>query len=150
MSTNEVQNLKQSKPSRKTADVIENQNFSSPKRTVTVIIPSLSRLTDDGKNEKGTRKNETACDNQQQQQQQQRGMEDFADTLVPPACIIYAFCIGCLLHVLHLSVNAGMENARLLPVLLVVPPAFVLPCSNPRSHPRYLQTAVSHRECYLR
>ena len=51
MGTNEVQNLNQSQTGRNTADVIENQNFSSPKRTVTVIIPSVSRLTDDGQKE---------------------------------------------------------------------------------------------------
>ena len=68
----------------------------------------------------GTRKNETTCDNQQRQR---RRVEDIADTLVPPSCIIYAFRIGCLLHVLHLSVNAGMENARFLPALLLPPPS---------------------------
>ena len=52
-------------------------------------------------------------------------MEDFEDTLVPPSCIIYAFRIGCLLRVLHFSVNAGIENARLLPVLLLLPPPSV-------------------------
>ena len=51
MSTSEIQNLNQSQTSRKTADVIENQNFSRPKRTVTLIIPSVSRLTDDGQKE---------------------------------------------------------------------------------------------------
>ena len=68
MSTNEIQSLSQSQASRKTADVIENQNFSSPKRTVTVIIPSVSRLTDHGQKKRrvylvitmGTRKDETA------------------------------------------------------------------------------------------
>ena len=52
-----------------------------------------------------TRKNETACD-----EQQQRRMDNVEDTLVLPSCIIYAFFIGCPLHVLHLSVNAGMDN----------------------------------------
>ena len=37
-------------------------------------------------------------------------MDDVADTVVPPCCIMYAFRIGCLLLVLHLSVNAGMDN----------------------------------------
>ena len=37
-------------------------------------------------------------------------MEDVADTLVPPSCIIHAFRMGSLLHVLHLSVNVGMDN----------------------------------------
>ena len=37
-------------------------------------------------------------------------MDDVADTLVLPSCIICAFRIGCLLHVLHLPMNAGMEN----------------------------------------
>ena len=53
-------------------------------------------------------------------------MEDFADTPVPPSGIIYARRIGCLLHVLHLSVNAGMENARILPVVLLSPLPSVL------------------------
>ena len=37
-------------------------------------------------------------------------MDDAADILVPPSRIIHAFRIRCLLHVLHLSVNAGMDN----------------------------------------
>ena len=45
----------------------------------------------------------------QQQQQQQRRTEDVVATLGASARTIYAFLVDCLLHVLHLSVNAGME-----------------------------------------
>lgn len=50
MITNEIQNSNQSQASRNTADVIENQKFSSP-NTVTVVIPLVSGLTDDGQKE---------------------------------------------------------------------------------------------------
>ena len=91
MSTNKIQNLNQSQPSRNTADVKKkNKKISSPKRTVTVLIPSVSRLTDDGQRRRrvyllhnvGSTNNETACG---KQQQQQRRMEDVADNLVPPS-----------------------------------------------------------------
>ena len=55
-------------------------------------------------------------------------MKYFADTLVPPSCIKYEYAvrIGCLLHVLHLSVNACMENARLPACLAFIAPALGL------------------------
>ena len=46
----------------------------------------------------------------------------------PGASLLHHICIPhrLLLHVLHLFVNAGMENARLLPVLIILPPPSVL------------------------
>ena len=70
----------------------------------------------------GLRKNETAW------QPAAAAAKDgrFRRHHVPPSCIIYSFRIGCLFHVFHLSVNAGMENARLLPVLLLPPPSVLI------------------------
>ena len=73
-----------------------------------------------------------------------------ADTLVPPSCIIYAFRIGWLLPALQLSVNPGIENARLLPVLLLLPPLSVVTLLSPSLTLSERQTAVSRRKIYFR
>ena len=102
MGTNGIQNLIQSQTSRKTADVIENQSFSSPIRSLTVIIPSVSRLTADGQKET-TSISDYLCRNKEERNclatsssaisssssssSKQRRMEDLANTLVPPSCI---------------------------------------------------------------
>ena len=48
----------------------------------------------------------------QRQQQEQRKIDDGAAVLEPsePGFVVHAHRIGCLLHVLHLFVNAGMGN----------------------------------------
>ena len=137
MSTNERQNLNQSQTSRNIADVIENHSFSSPKRTVTVIILSVSRLTDDGLKETTSisgywcrNKGERNClataaasaSSAVAPAKDARFRRQPAASLLHHICIPHRLPVGCLPP----FVNAGMENARLPDCLAFIAPALCL------------------------
>ena len=111
MSTNEMRNLNQSQPNinSKTADV-----------TKTTISAEINEKSPHFFHQavgylQGQRRRQAYRQGQRRtklryQQQRQRKMEYFAATLGLSACIVYWFLVGCLWHVLLLSVNTVTEN----------------------------------------
>ena len=137
---------------------LSSDGWGTIKLQLIVIIPSVSRLTDDGqkqtsiscylyrsKEERNCLLAPAASAVQQHQQRQQRRMEDVADTLVPPLHLGSQCRLGVSASSRFLFCNSSANTAATHSSIARISPTIVCAVSARVSADRQASTSSAHR-----